>query len=143
MHRAPALILSLGLTLAVTACGGDEATERGEAAPTTATGAAPAADDANVTEDVRASASGASWIEQMTAATLTEPGRITVETTIVDPRGDAGSPAAQQAIQLCEGVVAYLKGTGEAQPYVSVMENDGSTFVLYGHPSYPGGCTEV
>jgi hypothetical protein len=142
MHRAPALILALGLTLTATACGGDEATEP-EAAPTTATSAAPASDDADVTEGVRASASGAPWIEQVTAATLTEPGRITVETTIVDPRGDAGSPAAQQALQVCEGVVAYMQSTGEAEPYVSVMEQDGTTYVLYGHPSYPGGCTEV
>jgi hypothetical protein len=109
----------------------------------TATSTAPASADTDVTEEVRASASGASWIEQVTAATLTEPGRIAVETTIVDPRGDAGSPAAHQAIQVCEGVVAYMQSTGVAAPKVSVMENDGTTYVLYGHPSYPGGCTEV
>lgn len=142
MRRTPVLLMALGLALTVTACGGSEATES-ESSPTTATSAAPAAADTDVTEDVRASASGAPWIEQVTAATLTEPGRITVETTIVDPRGDAGSPAAQQAIQVCEGVVAYLQGTGEAEPYVSVMEDDGTTYVFYGHPSYPDGCTEV
>lgn len=142
MRRVPAVILSLALALAAAACGGDEATES-EAAPTTTTSTAPAAADTDVTEEVRASASGAPWVEQVTTATLTEPGRITVETTIVDPRGEAGSPAAQQAVQVCEGVVAYLQGTGETEPYVSVMENDGSTYVLYGHPSYPGGCTEV
>ena len=142
MRRTPVLLMALGLALTVTACGGSEATES-ESSPTTATSAAPAAADIDVTEEVRASASGTPWVDQVTTATLTEPGRITVETTIVDPRGDSGSPAAQQAVQVCEGVVAYLQGTGEAEPYVSVMENDGSTYVLYGHPSYPDGCTEV
>lgn len=46
-------------------------------------------------------------------------------------------------MQAGEGVVAYLRGTGAAEPFVRVMESDGVHFVLYGHPSYPGGRTEV
>jgi hypothetical protein len=142
MKRSPALLLSLGLGLTVTACGGGDSSGA-EAASATASAADPTGNIADVTNEVRASASGASWADTVTTATLTEPGRITAETTITDPRGADGSPAAQQAIQVCEGVVAYLQGTGVAEPKVSVMEGDGSTFVLYGHPSYPGGCVEV
>jgi hypothetical protein len=142
MKRTADLLLSLGLGLTITACGGGDSKDA-EAASTTASATDPTVNTADVTNEVRASASGAAWTDTITTATLTEPGRITAETTITDPRGADGSPAAQQAIQVCEGVVAYLQGTGVAEPKVSVMESDGSTFVLYGHPSYPGGCIEV
>jgi hypothetical protein len=96
-----------------------------------------------VTDKVRAAAGGAAWLSDVTTATLSEPGRITVQTTITDPRGPDGSPQARAAIQVCQGVVGYLHGAGVAEPHVSVMESDGTTFVVYGHPSYPGGCSEV
>jgi len=144
MKRTAALLLPIGLGLTLTACG-EGGSADAEAAPATASvaAAAPAADDVDVTNEVRASAPGAAWMDAVTTATLTEPNRIVAETTITDPRGDNGSPAAHEAIQVCQGVVAYLQGTGVADPKVSVMEADGSTFVLYGHPSYLDGCTEV
>jgi len=72
------------------------------------------------------------------SATIAEPGRVTVESSLVDPRGDSGSPEALLAIQLCNDVVS-MGGIS----HVSIMENDGATWVLYGHPSHGNICTEV
>lgn len=82
--------------------------------------------------------SGAPWIESVLAVTETEPGRLEVETDIVDPRGDPGSPEAETAILICEAAVAFAEVTN-----VSIFESDGTTFVVYGHPLYSNGCTEV
>ena len=98
-------------------------------APVTSTGL-------DVTAEVKAvSPSVESYV---VSGTVTEPGRITVGTTLVDPRGENGSPEALLAIQLCDDVVS-LGGISN----VSIMENDGSSWVLYGHPSYGNVCTEV
>lgn len=70
-------------------------------------------------------------------ATETEPGRIEVETSITDPRGGEGSTEAAAAIAICEAAVSL------GATYASVLEADGTTFVLYGHPSYGQTCTEV
>jgi type IV pilus biogenesis protein CpaD/CtpE len=97
--------------------------------------AAPA--PADVTSQVRdASPSLESYVK---TATSPEAGRITVETSLIDPRGEAGSPEAVLALQLCSDVVANMSGVS----YVSIMEDDGSSWVLYGHPSYGNTCTEV
>jgi hypothetical protein len=74
----------------------------------------------------------------VTAATETEPGRLQLDTTIVDPRGEAGSAEALEALGLCEQAKA-IPGVTD----VSVMEADGTSFVLAGHPSYGDDCTEV
>jgi hypothetical protein len=66
-----------------------------------------------------------------------------VATSITDPRGAAGSAEAQPAIEVCEGTFAWLQAQGTAEPKVSVMEADGTAFVVHGHPSYPDGCTEI
>lgn len=87
------------------------------------------------TEEVRA-ASG-DWAPSVHRAIETEPGRITVETTISDPRGENGSQQAQAAIAICEAAVSL----GAA--HVVVYEADGTSFVLYGHPAYGDVCTEV
>ncbi|GAB3164102.1 hypothetical protein GCM10027059_19560 [Myceligenerans halotolerans] len=63
--------------------------------------------------------------------------RLTVQTTIVDPRGDGGSQEAQLALDVCE------KSLELGYQQVSVMEADGTTFVLAGHPAYGEDCTEV
>lgn len=79
----------------------------------------------------------ASW-STVSAVTKTEPGRFEIHTSIVDSRGDDGSPEALEAIAICEAAV----GAGAA--YVAVLEADGTHFVLYGHPSVPAGaCGEV
>lgn len=73
----------------------------------------------------------------VTSATETEAGRIEVATSIVDPRTE-GSPEAASAVAICEAAVAV------GAEYVSVLEEDGTSFVLYGHPSVPAGeCAEV
>jgi hypothetical protein len=68
-----------------------------------------------------------------------EPGRIRIYTSVVDPQTASGSEAAVTAIAICESAVALF-----GPSYVSVLEDDGTSFVLYGHPSVPeGACTEV
>jgi hypothetical protein len=63
---------------------------------------------------------------------------LVINSTVVDPRGEAGSKVAQDAIKLCEA------GDTFGYDSISVKENDGTTFVLYGHPSVPAGkCSEV
>ncbi|WHP18805.1 hypothetical protein [Cellulomonas sp. ES6] len=79
----------------------------------------------------------ASW-STVSAVTETEPGRFEIQTSIVDPRGDDGSPEAQEAIAICQAAV------DAGATYVAVFEADGTHFVLYGHPSAPpGACGEV
>ncbi|MCU1419882.1 MAG: hypothetical protein JWR57_1051 [Mycetocola sp.] len=78
----------------------------------------------------------ASYVEK---ATETEPGRLVIETKIVDPRGDDNSVEAATTVAICNAAVS-LGGID----HVSVMEADGTSFVLFGHPSVPEGtCTEV
>ena len=103
--------------------------------------AAPA--DGDRTEDLRSAANGEPWAENVAIATETEPGRLEVETDLIDPRGDSGSPEAQTAMQICEAAVSLLKEDGAQEPYVAVLEEDGTHWILHGHPAYPDGCTEV
>lgn len=155
------------LALALTGCGGDSQTTTEEpdnaasdSATTDATSDAPstsaqpttadpsAAPDAGAGNDqtkaLRSLANGAAWADSLTAATITEPGRLEVATTLVDPRGDDGSPEAQEAIAICEAAVSLLEDQDVSDPYVSVLEDDGTTWILYGHPMVPEGeCGEV
>ena len=85
----------------------------------------------------------ASWLKSVASVEEVEPGRLTVSTSIVDPRGANDSPAAKEAIAICKASVSLLKANGVGKPYVAVLESDGTHFVLYGHPAYPHGCTEV
>lgn len=98
-----------------------------------------AAIDPDRTVDFATANANAVWVGQVKSATETEPGRMTIETGIVDPRGADGSEAARTAIAICEAAVAIF-----GPNYVAVMEDDGTHFVLYGHPSVPkGACAEV
>lgn len=91
----------------------------------------------DISADVRDAAGAAG--EAITKAEETEPGRISVETSLVDPRGEDGSTEAKQAIEICEAA-AGLDGV----TYVSVLEEDGTSWVLFGHPAVPEGeCAEV
>lgn len=93
------------------------------------------------TEEMRSGNPGAAWLDSLIQADETEPGRVLVSTTIVDPRGDEGTVEAQSAIAVCEAAVALL---GDSAVAVTVYEEDGTTFVLFGHPSVPDGeCGEV
>jgi hypothetical protein len=91
------------------------------------------------TADFKTAKKNAPWLGKITSVTEIEPGRIRVETSVVDPRGADGSEEARSAIAVCESVVALF-----GPNYVSVLEDDGTNFVLFGHPSVPSGaCTEV
>lgn len=104
--------------------------------------AAPDSDDGFATVDRTADlaetlAETATYVEK---ATETEPGRLVVETNIVDPGGDDNSSEAATAVVICNAAVSL----GGGIDHVSVMEADGTSFVLFGHPSVPEGtCTEV
>lgn len=91
------------------------------------------------TADFATANANAPWVAQIKSVTETEPGRIRIDTSVVDPRGANGSDAAKAAIAICESAVALFKPS-----YVSVLEDDGTNFVLFGHPSVPkGACSEV
>lgn len=91
---------------------------------------APAEDDGDRTDEVREIAG-----DMVTEAIESEPGRFTISTMLIDPRGDDDSPAAQEALAICEAVELELGAT-----HVSVMESDDTTFVLLGNSSPE--CTE-
>ena len=86
-------------------------------------------------------------LQPVDAAMVTSAARdgnaIDVQTTIVDPRGDDGSPEAVQAVAICDQVLAAFPETSS----ISVLEADGTTFAqmmtsgdFMGHPA--GTCFE-
>lgn len=98
----------------------------------------PEATEGDRTQEFKDANVGAAWVDQVAAVVETEPGRIEVETTLTDPRGDSGSPESQSAIEICEAAVAL------SAEYVAVYESDGTSWILYGHPSVAEGeCSEV
>lgn len=114
------------------------------ATPTVTTAPSPSAPPADAAQeplDLTAQVKEASPALEsyVKTATSAEAGRITVESSFIDPRSEDGSAEAVLALQLCADVVANLSGVS----YVSIMEDDGSSWVLYGHPSYGDTCTEV
>lgn len=91
------------------------------------------------TADFKTAKKNAPWLNAIKSVAETEPDRIRVETDFVDPRGATGSEEAKSAVAICESVVTLF-----GPRYVSVLEDDGTTFVLFGHPSVPSGaCAEV
>ena len=75
--------------------------------------------------------------DRVTRAVESGPGRFEVETTIVDPRGGEGSGEAEAAIALCASVVEL------GATYVRLLEQDGTTFVIYAPDQYGEECVEV
>ncbi|PWJ46272.1 hypothetical protein SAMN06264364_1498 [Quadrisphaera granulorum] len=142
--REAFLVPAVGLLAALALAGCSAPTEAAAPAesPSVAESAAPAetaaaAEGTDLTEQVRA-AVGEDLAPLVTSAEQTEPGRVQVDTSISDPRTD-DSAEAGQAIYICDAVSGM-----DAVEHVSVMESDGSTFVVYGHPAYPAGeCSEV
>lgn len=93
------------------------------------------------TEAFKAANASAAWLGSVESAMETEPGRLQINTTVVDPRGPDGSEPALVALSVCNAAVASF---GATYPHIKVMEADGTHFVLFGHPAVPEGvCTEV
>lgn len=141
------LAAAVAAALLLTGCATSSSpTETAPAESTTPsqTAAAPesmpaASSDPDKTADFKTANAGAAWVGQIKSATETEPGRIKIETSVVDPRGADGSEPAKTAISICEAAVTVF-----GPSYVAVMEDDGTHFVLFGHPSVPkGACAEV
>jgi len=127
MRRATLLLPAL---LLLAACGGEDpapAAESTSAAPTSSSAAAtvPPAAGVDRTAELQATAG-----DVVTAATQ-DGDLLLVDTTIVDPRGDAGSPEGQQAVAVCQAAVDLLTASGTAAPGVQVHEADGTTFAVY------------
>lgn len=135
MRKSAFIALPLAaLALTLSACSGEDA-----ATPdTTAAAVQPLDRTTEVTSGLPKNLAQA-----VTKVTETEPGRLEVATTLVDPRGEDGSPEAAEAIKLCEAAMDVLQAEAIAKPYVSVLEKDGTTWVLAGHPTYGPDCTEV
>lgn len=127
MKRSLAFV---ALALLLTSCSTPAETEQ-----TATTSAAPTSASAAV--DVTDKLKDAAGSAEITA--LLEDGRVTIETDLVDPRGEDGSPEAQHAIEICEAAAA-LEGVSN----VNLYEADGTTWILFGHPmAVEGECTEV
>lgn len=111
-----------------------------EAAPTTQVttiAPSPSFTEQDLTADLQEAAPDQA--DLVTAATVTEPGRLQIDTTIVDDR-DNGGDDADDALALCNAGLTLLDVD---DPYVAVMEEDGTHFVIAGHPSYGNECTEI
>lgn len=129
-NRAPwTLAATAAIVMFLTGCSGGTDSPQASAPAATSSG--------DVTTDVQ-DAVGADLASLVSAAEETEEGRIEVKTSITDPRTD-NSDEASDAVAICEAVAAMPGIT-----YVSVLEEDGTTFALFGHPSVPeGACGEV
>ncbi len=121
-------VVLLGSSLLLAGCGGGDEAAAPEASTTAAATTAAGVDR---TAELQAAGAGQSWDGVVTSAQETEPGRMVVSTTIVDPRGDDGSPEAQQALGVCQAALALL---GSTVTNIRVDEADGTGFVLYGPP---------
>ncbi|BCW60562.1 MULTISPECIES: hypothetical protein [Micrococcaceae] len=99
----------------------------------------PTSAEADKTAAFKTANASAAWAERVTAVTEPEPGRLSIDTALSDPRGAQGSEEAQTAIAICESAVQLYQPS-----YIAVKEKDGTHFVLFGHPSVPkGACAEV
>lgn len=117
MQRSVALNLAASLALLA-----------GCSSPAPPTSTPVAASPTGVAEDVTAQVKDT--VDAEFAALVTKAERdgesLRIETSITDPRGDHGSPEAQQAISICEAVVSALEPT-----YLRVNEADGTAFVIF------------
>ena len=77
-------------------------------------------------------------IEHVESIDSPEAGRVQITTNLTDP-GSATAAESLQALAMCEAA-ARVDGV----TYVNVTEADGTSWVLYGHPSMPeGDCAVV
>lgn len=145
--RVPALIAS---AVSLLLCGCSASAPQATSEPSTSTqiasqAAAPPSSvpsttySRDKTADFKTAKKNAPWLSAIKSVAETEPGRIRVETKLVDPRGASGGEEAKSAVAICESVVTLF-----GPKYVSILEDDGTTSVLFGHPSVPSGaCAEV
>ena len=126
---APAAVAALALAL--TSCAATES-QPAESSPTSAAVSSPTSELAGAVSAALADDPHVTGVES------SENGRVEVSTDLTDPRSDNRAEAGQ-AMAICEAAAEV-----EGVDYVNVTESDGTSWVLYGHPSYPAGeCTEV
>lgn len=126
---APAAVAALALSL--TSCAGTQP-QPAASSPTTAAASSSSSDLAGAVSAALADDPHVTGVESP------EDGRVEVSTDLTDPRTE-DSAEAGQALAICEAA-AEVDGVD----YVNVIESDGTSWVLYGHPAHPEGeCTEV
>ena len=135
MNRHLAAPGALLVALLLSACSTSE--PEAIAPPEETTSVSPEAEVVDLTSNLLDANTEATWVQSVESAIQTEPGRVEVTTTIVDPRTD-DSPEAADAVAICEATVEV----SEAES-VQVLEEDSTIFVVFGNPRYPDGCTEV
>lgn len=134
-------LASVVLSTSLVGCGSSEE----ETSPTPKDTSAPIASVKTVDRlaDLKKANSDSGWLGDVKTVEQSSADRLDIETSIVDPRGSDGSPAAKEATRVCRAAVRLLKSEGVKKPSVSVKEDDGTTFVILSYPGYPDGCTEV
>jgi len=146
--KSLAVLTATAIILLLTGCASPGTAE--ETTPPTSASSTPAPTRTTTTPSPTPTptteASGADWKHLLwdqdfltvESATETQPGRVEILTGLEDPGGGyEGSMEAQVAIEICEATVA-LGATN-----VVVQESNGSSWILYGHPSVGDVCTEV
>lgn len=109
--------------------------EVSSASTSAAAGSSDAAPAGDLASQVNSALAGNPHVTEVKSP---EEGRVEIDTDLVDPRTD-NSAEAQQAKDICKTAV----GVGGVT-YVSVKEQDGTNWILYGHPLVPKGeCGEV
>lgn len=103
------------------------------AEPTTAE-PSPTAEE-TLLEKLKSANSTEPWLSKVLTVTQVSADQVDVETSIIDPRGDEGSLAAVEAIEVCGAVVEVLEAEGESRVKIFVYESDGSTFAYAGNSS--------
>lgn len=100
-----------------------------ETSPSAAAESHPDPESPTVTELVMAEIEGDEYAESnvVTKVTAEDGTSLTIETTLVDPRGDSGSSEAERATYICEAS-RRVPGIEE----VKVMEADGTHWIVYG-----------
>ena len=119
---------------ALSSCAGTSTPAETVTTPVESTAAEPSAPapspdetETEAADDPTARVQAVAGTEWVLSATEDAPGEFTIETDIIDPRTEPGSPEAEIAIEICEAVQRELGAT-----HVRVEERDGSTFVVLG-----------
>jgi hypothetical protein len=148
--------LTLIAALVLTGCAGAEPAAEPSTSTVTTTATVTATETATVTVTPKPTASastsdptdltarlqgaGEVWSDKVLKVRKTGARSYEVTTTVVDPRGRDGSPAATEALAICRATLAAAKDDDVDSPTVRVLEADGTTFA---HGGIDGpGCVE-
>lgn len=133
MNRTRNIIIAATAALILTGCTPAVDDEGPAHSPTTPP--STSATSTRAPEDVEAEFR-AQFVDEaanVTDVQVPEPNRIIIQTDLEDP-GRNTAPETLHARSLCEAAARV-----EGIEHVSVLEDDGTTWILYGHPAGPAG----